>query len=208
MFSGIIEATGKVKKVEALDQAFRIFVQRPIDFDDLRIGDSVANDGVCLTVEKFDQDSIVFTLGLETLKILGRKKTTDWENRVLNLERSLRFGDRVHGHLVTGHVETMGKIVKSQYEGESLLLSVSIPENMHSYCWKKGSLTINGVSLTINELSGEQNKTVEVCLIPETVKRTNLGLLKVGEEVTLEPDYMARAVLHGIKSGAIEVPHV
>jgi riboflavin synthase len=203
MFSGIVEAVADILRAEEAPGVLRIRVARPASFDDIKLGDSIAVDGVCLTVEKFDPQTLTFALAPETLKVLNWKtsKASELAGRKLNLERSLRFGDRIHGHLVTGHVDSLAVVTKAQTEGESFFLDVEIADSVLPYVWKKGSLTLNGVSLTVNEL---QKKSVSVCLIPETLKRTNLGALKVGDFVNVEPDYMARAVLRGVETGVVK----
>lgn len=199
MFSGIVESTQPIKSSTTLPSAYRIQIGRPDDFSDLKTGDSIAVDGVCLTLEKFDQSDLTFALAAETIRVLNWQPDT-WLGKVVNLERSLRFGDRIHGHLVTGHVEGLGEILRRDLSGESLFLDIQVPESVLPYVWKKGSITLNGVSLTINTLEG---RTLGVCLIPETVKRTNLGLLKVGDTINVEPDYMARAVARAIEIGSL-----
>lgn len=191
MFSGIVEATAPILSAKSSEGLVRIQVQKPEFFDDLKIGDSVAVDGACLTVEKFDQDSIQFALAAESLKVLRWPEAEKLMGRILNLERSLRFGDRIHGHLVSGHVEGLGEVREVNWIGESLILKIELPKTVKPYIWKKGSITLHGVSLTINDI---QNLQIEVCLIPETQKRTNLSLLKVGDFVHVEPDWMARAL--------------
>lgn len=195
MFSGIVEFVKPIISSEALTQAFRIRVEKPEEFQDVKVGDSIACDGVCLTVENFDQKTMQFALAAETIKVLKWQPQT-WIGKQLNLERSLRFGDRIHGHLVTGHVDSLGLVTYSQQTGESWFLKVEVSESVLPYLWVKGSITLNGVSLTINSLSGRE---LEVCLIPETVKRTNLGLLKVGDSINIEPDYMAKAIARVIE---------
>lgn len=190
MFSGIIEAVSEIKSSLELVNAYRIQVEKPVEFNDLNLGDSIAVDGVCLTVEAFDENKITFSLAAETLRVL-QWSPTSWIGKRVNLERSLRFGDRIHGHLVTGHVDSLAEVLRAELEGESFFLSVKVSSSIALYVWKKGSITINGVSLTVNEF---KNSVVEVCLIPETLKRTNLGNLKSGQVVNIEPDYIARAV--------------
>lgn len=195
MFSGIVESVMPIESSEELHNAYRIKVKKPSEFNDIKLGDSIACDGVCLTVEAFDDKQMTFALAAETIKVLSWNPQS-WIGKKFNLERSLRFGDRIHGHLVTGHVDSLGEVTKSSLEGESLFLDVKVKESILPYVWKKGSVTLNGVSLTVNELKGD---VVSVCLIPETVKRTNLGDLKVGSSVNVEPDYMARAIQRSIE---------
>jgi len=193
MFSGIIEATARVKRVEKAPGILRIFVEKPSYFNDIKTGDSIAVNGVCLTVEDIQNESLSFALAAETLQVLGLNsgEAETFMHRPLNLERSLRFGDRIHGHLVTGHVDSLGEIVSRQQEGESLLLQVAVKDNLRPYFWNKGSVALNGVSLTVNKVEGS---VLSLCLIPETQKRTNLGDVKIGDNVTVEIDMMARAL--------------
>lgn len=202
MFSGIVEAVSEIKSSQELSNAYRIQIVKPVEFDDLRLGDSIACDGVCLTVEAFDEHSITFALAAETLRVLQWSPSA-WIGKKINLERSLRFGDRIHGHLVTGHVDSLGQVVRADLQGESFFLDVKVASTVLPFVWNKGSITINGVSLTVNQVL---NSVVEVCLIPETLKRTNLGSLKPGSLVNIEPDYMARALVMAAKNGALELP--
>ncbi|MEO0335143.1 MAG: riboflavin synthase [Pseudomonadota bacterium] len=196
MFSGIVEATTRIHSLSQTGSILQIRVARPEDFDDIKTGDSIAFNGVCLTVEEFDDSEIQFALAAETLKVTGW--TTDsMKEGLFNLERSLRVGDRVHGHMVAGHVDAMGEVVKSEDSEGSWDLVVKYPEVLRPMIWKKGSITVNGVSLTVNEVDEE---SFAVCLIPETLKRTNLGELKPGGVVTLEADTMARALRRFLES--------
>lgn len=189
MFSGIVEAVGKVLSVEKRENVVQVQISKPVEFNDLKIGDSIACNGVCLTVEKFDSEKIQFSLANETLTLL-KIDADKLSGQTWNLERSLRFGDRVHGHLVTGHVEFLGQVVRSEAVGESWFLDVKVPARAGHYLWKKGSVALQGVSLTVNEFA---NETVSVCLIPETLKRTNLAELKAGQLINVETDYLAKA---------------
>ena len=138
MFSGIVEAQSKIIKIEELNQAVRIQIERPVHFDDLKIGDSVCTNGICLTIEKFDEKIIQFCLAAETLKVLG-DHFNNWKKYKLNLERSLRFGDRVHGHLVTGHVDATAEIKKTFKQGDNWFLEIQVPKPLKNYFWQKGS---------------------------------------------------------------------
>ncbi|MGE5084967.1 MAG: riboflavin synthase [Bacillota bacterium] len=195
MFSGIVESVMPIESSEELQNAYRIKIKKPHDFKDLKLGDSIACDGVCLTVEAFDDQQMTFALAAETIKILEWNPQS-WTGKRVNLERSLRFGDRIHGHLVTGHVDSLGTVARAELEGESFFLDVQVADSILPYVWKKGSITLNGVSLTVNELN---KNVVSVCLIPETIKRTNLGDLKKGSRINVEPDYMARAIQRSLE---------
>lgn len=171
-----------------------IEVERPTDFDDLKIGDSIACNGVCLTVARFTKNEIEFALGAETLQVTSWSVSSLVGAR-LNLERSLRLGDRIHGHLVSGHVDALGVVVGFQDLGGSTRLDVELPKEIAAFVWKKGSWAVNGVSLTINSV---QDGVVSHVLIPETLSRTNLGALKVGDRVNLEVDMYARGIVRAL----------
>ena len=195
MFSGIIEAQSKLLSQSTSDQAIRIVIERPRHFDDLKIGDSVCTNGVCLTVEKFDSEKIQFCLGAETLKLL-EAGFEFWSKYPLNLERSLRLGDRVHGHLVTGHVDSLARVLKSYSDGECWQLQIEISDHLIPFFWKKGSVCLNGVSLTVNEVQKNSKQNfIEVCLIPETIQKTNLKYYQTGQYLNVESDYLAKAYI-------------
>lgn len=196
MFSGIIEAQSKVVNSSSQPGLLRISVERPKDFSDVKTGDSVAVNGVCLTVEKLDLSKIEFALAAETLRVTGWTEAS-LKSSTLNLERSLKIGDRVHGHFVSGHVDAIGKVENRKETGASLELEISFPEILKPYIWKKGSWAVNGVSLTINTV---EKNYASVCLIPETLERTNLAKLQTGDLVTLEIDPFARGVVHAINA--------
>ncbi len=196
MFSGVIEAQSRLLKQTSFAQSIRIEVECPSTFNDLKIGDSIATNGVCLTIESFDQNKIQFCLGAETLKLLG-PAFEQWAKFPLNLERSMRLGDRVHGHLVTGHVDSVAKILKSYADGDCWQMRIEIPEAQSSFFWKKGSVCLNGVSLTVNEFQKKKNNHwIEVCLIPETLQKTNLKLYEEGQLLNIESDYLAKAYIN------------
>jgi riboflavin synthase len=206
MFSGIVEAKTNLLSFTPENpnptQATQIIVEKPSEFNDISLGDSIAVNGVCLTVEGFSATTMQFALGAETLKVTGWT-AENLKSKPLNLERSLRFGDRLHGHLVSGHVDAMGRVSHSEDLGGSWLLKVQIPAQLSAMVWPKGSIAINGVSLTVNAVT--QNE-IEVCLIPETLRRTNLSSLQKGDPVTLEVDPMARALQRMIAEKGRE-PH-
>lgn len=196
MFSGIVEAQSQVLKQTSSDQVIRIEVQRPSFFNDIKIGDSISTNGVCLTVEKFDSEKIQFCLGAETLKLLGAGFDL-WKQFPLNLERSLCLGDRVHGHLVTGHVDSLAKLLKAYADGECWQMQIEIPDRLIGFFWKKGSVCLNGVSLTVNEVQKKSGHNwIEVCLIPETIQKTNLQNYQPGQFLNIESDYLAKAYIN------------
>jgi len=201
MFAGIVEAESPVLNVRARDRVLELHVSKPDHFDDVKIGDSIAVDGVCLTVEFVENETLQFALAPETLKV------TSWtEDRLrrasVNLERSLKLGDRLHGHVVSGHVDSQGEIILAEESGESRWLHVRMPIQMKPFVWPKGSVALNGVSLTVNEV---EDLHFSVCLIPETLRRTNLARLQVGDLVNVEVDPMARGLVHWLKSAGSAV---
>ena len=195
MFSGIVEATGQILEAQKRPGVIQIKIKKPSDFNDIKEGDSIAVNGICLTVESFDEDSMQFALAAETLQVTGWK-ADELIGQNVNLERSLRFGDRLHGSIMTGHVDTVGHIAKVQEEGESWFVWVNVPEDYMKFMWKKSSVILNGVSLTINEVD---SSSLQVCLIPETLQRTNLKQLNVNDPINIEVDFLNRSVAHLIK---------
>jgi riboflavin synthase len=192
MFSGIVETTASITSSHREGELVRIHIERPKSFEDIAVGDSIAVNGVCLTVEEFDPRSMRFALGQETLRITGWSPA-GVQGKVMNLERSLRLQDRIHGHLVTGHVDTLGTVMRADGTPQELKLTIGFAHEFAPFIWAKGSITIAGVSLTINQVEGD---TFKVGLIPETLKRTNLGDLKTGDQVNLEMDNMARGLVN------------
>ncbi len=196
MFSGIVETTSLVIGADLGDGILQLFIEQPKDFTDLEIGASVAVDGVCLTLEEFDGHKLKFALGPETTKVTG------WTGRgvvgrAVNLERSLRLSDRVHGHLVTGHVDATVEVVEAVREGETLRLKLSLAESLGAFVWAKGSVALNGVSLTVNST---EPAAFTVGLIPETLRRTNLNHIRVGHRLNFEIDNWARGLVHWAKN--------
>ncbi len=193
MFSGIIETLSSIDHVKADAGVLKISILRPTHFDDFSVGDSLAVNGVCLTVESFEGKYIDLSIASETLKVTRWSKE-QLSSMKVNLERSLRHDDRIHGHLVTGHVDCTAKLLSVTNLGtNSREFRVAIDKAYQLFVWPKGSVAINGVSLTINNV-GESY--FEICLIPETLKKTNLQFLKSGERVNLEFDNMARGLVN------------
>lgn len=196
MFSGIVESSSPILSFKQTDQyVFRLQLAKPDFFDDLKLGDSVATNGVCLTVVAYDNSTVEFEIGKETLEVTGWGK---WnllqEGQRLNLERSLKFGDRIHGHFLSGHVDEVGEVIEARPIDESTWsLGVKLSPKCLPYVWDKGSIGISGVSLTVNRF---KDNTVWVGLIPETLKLTNLKSFKVGDKINIEYDWMAKAIYH------------
>lgn len=186
MFSGIVEFKQKAKKFTKTKDGLRLSFPIPHGWD-LEIGESINIDGVCTTVEKInDKDFTVFympeTLSKTSLKSLG-------ENHEFNFEKCLTLNSLIGGHLVTGHVDTTVKVLQIIEESESKVITFKLNEKFAKYIIYKGSICINGVSLTI---VNADNKSFTVSLIPHTLKITNLGTLKKGDIVNIEVDMLAK----------------
>lgn len=189
MFTGIVEEKGKVIKVEARGRGKRLTLQLPPLLTDIQPGDSININGVCLTVTEKREGTFQCDLSYETLarSALGELKEGDW----VNLERALRLTDRLGGHIVTGHIDGIGTIIERRKEGDFITLKVRLPEEILPYVVPKGSIAMDGVSLTVNELRDDE---VELTLIPFTLEKTNLIEKNVGDRVNIEADILGKYV--------------
>lgn len=191
MFSGIIEHLGEVAKLEAVEQGRRISIESPLFAQSPPgIGDSIAVSGVCLTVISLSGSRADFDVASETCRCTTLGQLA--EGSKVNLEQSLRVGDRLHGHFVLGHVDGVGEVKSFEQEGETWKLVVSFPPELRKYFAKKGSAAINGVSMTLGEVTSE---ALSVYIIPHTFEATTFHLLKPTSKVNLEIDVLARYVL-------------
>ena len=189
MFTGIIEAVGEIKQGTPLAEGVRLSIAPgALDLSDVKIGDSIAVSGVCLTVTTLVGDVFTVDVSRETLNCTHG---LDKQGGRVNLEKAMRLSDRLDGHLVSGHVDGVGEVVKFTPAGESYLLAIKAPETLAKYIAQKGSITLNGVSLTVNRVEGD---TFDINLIPHTLATTTLKDLKPGAKVNLEVDMLARYV--------------
>lgn len=189
MFSGIIADIGIIKQATDREGGLRLVISTgALDLSDVQAGDSIAVNGVCLTVIAHTVDSFTVDVSRETLNCT---EGLDAIGAPVNLEKALRLADRLGGHLVSGHVDGVGEVTGFTDLGESWRLEVSAPQALAKYIAIKGSITINGVSLTINQVSGNK---FSVNLIPHTLVMTNLKRLRAGSRVNLEIDLIARYV--------------
>lgn len=188
MFSGIIEAVGRVIHLAPASKGFRVTIEaRSLDLADVAVGDSIAVNGCCLTVVDLAKGSFAMDVSQETLDCTADLR----QGTEVNLEKALRLSDRLGGHLVTGHVDGVGTVADFVAEGDSRRLTVAVPVSLSRFIARKGSVTINGVSLTVNEVSAS---TFGVNLIPHTLAVTNLKDLAPGVRVNIEVDLIARYV--------------
>jgi len=188
MFTGIVQAVGRIDRFAAGVGGARARIDAPgLDLADALLGDSIAVDGCCLTVVALDATGFEVDISRETLDCTAGFRA----GQRLNLEKALRANDRLGGHLVTGHVDGVGEVVSVVREGDNRRLAFRMPTELSRYVARKGSVTVNGVSLTVNRV---EDDVFAVNLIPHTLAMTNLGDLGPGSRVNLEVDLIARYV--------------
>jgi len=186
MFSGIIAAVGRITHLTAREAGFRLHVEGGnLGLDDVTLGDSIACNGVCLTVVGKEANHFMVDVSPETLSCtVGLDAPGE-----INLEKALRLSDRLGGHLVSGHVDGVGEVLRFDPVGDNRLLEICAPPEIARYIARKGSVTVNGTSLTTNEVAGE---LFTINLIPHTLENTTLKYLTRGSKVNLEVDLIAR----------------
>ncbi|MEH7124787.1 MULTISPECIES: riboflavin synthase [unclassified Bacillus (in: firmicutes)] len=187
MFTGIIEELGTVKSAAAIGNTIILTIKASKILQDLRLGDSISVNGVCLTVTEFNHDGFSADVMPETFKSTSLSSLKD--RTKVNLERAMAANGRFGGHFVTGHVDGTGKILKKTVNENAIYIEISVPSSFSHLLLMKGSITIDGTSLTI---FGVTEKSVTVSIIPHTAKETVLGLKQVGEIVNLEFDMLAK----------------
>ncbi len=193
MFTGIVETTGLIEQAQVTPENTRLTINAPrLGLHQVAIGDSIAVNGCCLTVVEKSPETFSVDVSNETLSL-----TTGLANGAeVNLEKSLRFGDRLGGHLVSGHVDGIGRVTAIDDLGASWRLEIDAPEALAKFVARKGSITVNGVSLTVNKVSdaADGNAVFEINIIPHTHQVTTIRLLRKGANVNLEIDLLARYV--------------
>ncbi|SCX62202.1 riboflavin synthase [Nitrosospira sp. Nsp1] len=189
MFTGIVEAVGEIKQVRSLEGGISLSIEPGmLNLEEVETGDSIAVNGVCLTVTGIANDMFSVDVSRETL---GCTEGLDKPGGQVNLERALLLSDRLDGHLVSGHVDASGEVIKLEPAGKSYTLVIKAPDALLKYIARKGSICVNGVSLTVNRVAGNE---LEINLIPHTLAVTTLKNLKMGAKVNLEVDMLARYV--------------
>ncbi|HEY0842668.1 riboflavin synthase [Methylotenera sp.] len=188
MFTGIIQSVGAITQANPVGADMHLFIaSTALDMSDVNLGDSIAVNGTCLTVVNMSESHFEAHVSQETLSVtVGLNKT-----HPVNLEKALRLSDRLGGHLVSGHVDGVGKVLKFQSLGECWQLDIRAPHAISKYISIKGSICVNGVSLTVNKITGDD---FSINLIPHTLEHTTLNLLSEGAPVNLEVDQIARYV--------------
>lgn len=188
MFTGIIEAVGTIISAQQTAGDVRLQIHTGLlDMADVKLGDSIATSGICLTVIDFGTDWYAADVSLETI---SRTTLTHWKaGQRVNLEKALLPTTRLGGHLVSGHVDGLGEIVVARQDARSLYFEVQAPDTLAKYLAEKGSITVDGISLTINHLNGAR---LSLNLVPHSAAQTTISAWKVGTQVNLEVDVLAR----------------
>ena len=186
MFSGIIAAVGRINRLTPREVGYRLHVDAGgLGLDDVALGDSIAHNGVCLTVVGIEGNEFMVDVSPETLSCTVGLEVPG----PVNLEKALRLADRLGGHLVSGHVDGVGEVTRFDPIGDNRLLEIRAPQELARYIARKGSITVNGTSLTTNDVDGQ---CFTINLIPHTLENTTLQHLQPGSRVNLEVDLIAR----------------
>lgn len=199
MFSGIVEEMGAIQGINKGLAGARLSILASQILEDLKVGDSISVSGACLTASDVGDMGFAVEVSTETLHCttLGSIQV----GTPINLERAMKLHARMGGHLVTGHVDGIGILRDRQQDGNAIQLTIEAPEEIIRYCVPKGSITVDGISLTINEVS---NRSLAVAIIPHTAKVTTMGLKQIGETVNLEADLIGKYVERLLQtSGAV-----
>lgn len=194
MFTGIIEEIGRIVKIEHITGGRKIKIKAVDLLNDISLGDSIAVNGVCLTVTKMDDSCVWVDAVGETLE-----KTTLYsltEHSFVNLEKALRLSDRLGGHIVQGHVNGVGEITQIKRRGNNYYLEILLPSTMDKYIVEEGSITVNGISLTVARINESR---IGISIIPHTWANTTFAYVKIGQKVNIETDILAKYIEKIIK---------
>ncbi len=189
MFTGIVEEKGILKKLEIKSQGALLTIQAKSILNDLKVGDSIAVNGACLTVTSFSEREFTAELSSETLKRTAISRNSSMN--IVNLERALRLGDRLGGHIVSGHIDCIGKLISSSPSGDNRVLEFEYPQEYEKYVVLKGSITVDGISLTLASL---MDNRFQIWVIPHTIMNTTLENITKGTWVNLEFDILGKYV--------------
>lgn len=199
MFTGMVEDKGKVLRMENQGPVKRLILEIPMGLTEISPGDSINVDGACLTVVEKNGQVISVDISSETLQSTNLSQVKEGEE--VNLERALRLMDRLGGHIVTGHIDGIGTIVEKRREGEFLQIRVRAPRSVMRHIVRKGSIAVDGISLTVNEC---QRDEVRITLIPFTLQKTTLLNKRVGDRVNMESDILGKYVESLLEQGSAE----
>jgi len=199
MFTGIVEDIGKVMRVEFRGQGKRLTLSVPLRLTDMQLGDSININGACLTVVEISHSLIQVDLSTETLQRTTLSEIKEGDS--VNLERALKLSDRLGGHIVSGHIDGIGTVVELRRERDFLQMKIRAPQAVSKYVVQKGSIAVDGTSLTVNEY---QEDLIGLTLIPFTLQKTILVDKKVGDRVNLEADILGKYVEKMLDRGSSE----
>ena len=198
MFTGLISHLGHVKSIELNGDSAKLNIQSPEIAGEIKIGDSVAVNGVCLTVTEFDPQGFAVDVMVQTLNLTSTGKLK--ESDQVNLELATKSSDRLGGHIVQGHVDGVAQVAAIAQEPKWQRMDIKLPKALMKYVVAQGSITVEGVSLTVGQLDDDADQ-VTVWLIPETLAKTNLSTKKVGDPLNIEVDVLAKYVERLIAKG-------
>ena len=189
MFNGIIKNTGTIKHIKKSKNSLMLSIHSNLKLKKNSLGESISCDGVCLTLTSKKKKDLTFYLSNETIKRSNFSKIKI--GKIINMEKSLKYGDNISGHYTQGHVDTVGKILNIKIVDKTWIIQIKIPKQFNKYIVEKASININGVSLTISK---KKNKYFEINIIPHTLKLTNLKNLKVKDLVNIEFDIFGKYI--------------
>ena len=199
MFTGIVEDKGRILRVESRGQGKRIILSVPSGLTDMQLGDSINVNGACLTVVEKGNQVVAVDVSSETLQKTTFADVREGES--VNLERALRLSDRLGGHIVTGHIDGIGTIAERRKEQDFIHLAIRVPQSVSKYVVQKGSIAVDGISLTVNEC---QEEMIQMTLIPYTLEKTILIDKKAGDRVNVEADILGKYVEKVVSRGSSE----
>jgi riboflavin synthase len=192
MFTGLITAVGEILSVSDTEAGRELVVRAP--YDDLAIGESIACNGACLTVRERDSKAGHFTVAA-VHTTLARTTVGSWKaGTKLNLERALAVGDRLGGHIVQGHVDGVGRVIRAERDGDAWIVDIEVPDEVDELLVPQGSIAVDGVSLTVNALTRKESGILHVSVIEHSLRHTTLGTLRAGDSVQLEADILAKHI--------------
>ncbi len=189
MFTGIIEGLGTIVAMRSAAQGKRIALAADFDLEGAKIGDSIAVNGACLTVVVLQGSRFEADVSPETLQRTAFSRSVIGDR--VNLERALRFSDRLDGHLVSGHIDGVGFLRDRQSQGNAILVTIEAPRALTRYIIEKGSISLDGISLTVNRVESDR---FQLSIIPHTAKLTTIGFKKIGDPVNIETDLIGKYV--------------
>lgn len=198
MFTGIIEETGRITRIDPATNGIKLVVGAKLVLEDVKLGDSISINGACQTVIWFDSNSFAAEVSSETLDVTTFKDFKP--GKKVNLERALKLSDRLGGHIVSGHVDSVGELIEIKPDGISKIYTFKAPPEISRYLIYKGSITIDGISLTVSNLR-DNDSLFSIAVIPHTFENTALLSLKCGDKVNLESDIIGKYIEKLLKNG-------